>query len=108
MKMDELRKAFAKSGKIADKVSAKLGDGLPDCWLEYVGKLADTVLLLTDPTPITEEGLRELGFEQMDRNKPVWVLGDIHAGCENGLCAICGPNVTRRWPNQWARCDCCC
>lgn len=52
MKMDELREAFA---------AWKIGEPLTNAY--------DLMQLLTDPTPITEAGLRELGvkFERTKR-----------------------------------------
>ena len=75
MKMNELREAFRT---------------LPDCDRNRREILA----ALKDPSPITEAGLRELGFSPDYQHTPVWVLGDIHAGFENGVCAICGQDVT--------------
>lgn len=49
--------------------------------------------LLTDPTPITEQGVAELGFERADWDKRLWSLGGLHAGFDDGMCALCGPNV---------------
>lgn len=61
MTMTELREAFAAWRK------AQTGQAV----LAY-----NLVRLLTDPTPITEAGLRELGFERYF-GSCVWWLGDL-------------------------------
>lgn len=75
MKMTELREAFA-AWPFCDPTSHEI------------------LAQLTDPTPITESGLRELGFRLDYLYKPVWVLGEIQAGVDKGVCAICGTTVT--------------
>ena len=79
MKMNELREAFAAWPKPADRA---------------LDNAATLIWMLKDVAPITEAGLRELGFSPDYQHTPVWVLGDIHAGFENGVCAICGQDVT--------------
>ena len=76
MKMDELREAFA---------------AWPDCDPTSFELLA----ALKDPTPITEAGLRELGFRfDPSQPLPVYRLGETMAAVDaDGACGVSGKSA---------------
>jgi len=82
MKMDELREAFV---AWHDNQHIDL----------MAGEAVEIMRLLTDPTPITEAGLRELGFRfDPSQPLPVYRLGETMAAVDaDGACGVSGKSA---------------